>query len=69
MEFLMKSRDEDGSGPSRPERPGARGSVRRAATKPFDLWLKRGLHQMYDDIAKEPVPEDLLKLIKVDKKP
>lgn len=35
--------------------------------KPFDLWLDRGLHQMFDDVAKEPVPEELLKLIEDDK--
>ena len=38
----------------------------KAGTKksePFDLWLKRGLHQIYDDVAKEPIPEELLKLI------
>ncbi len=35
---------------------------------PFDLWLQRGLHQMFDDVAKEPIPEDLLKLIEDDRK-
>ena len=35
--------------------------------QPFDLWLKRGLHQIYDDVAKEPIPEDLLKLIEGDR--
>ncbi len=39
------------------------------ATKPeaFDLWLKRGLHRIYDDVANEPIPEDLLKLIEEDR--
>lgn len=39
------------------------------ATKPeaFDLWLKRGLHKIYDDVANEPVPDDLLKLIEDDR--
>jgi hypothetical protein len=32
----------------------------------FDLWLQRGLHQMFDDVAREPIPEDLLKLIRDD---
>lgn len=32
----------------------------------FDVWLNRGLHQLFDDIANEPVPEDLLKLIQQD---
>ena len=39
-----------------------------AKPEPFDLWLKRGLHQIYDDVAKEPIPEDLLKLIEEDRK-
>ena len=34
---------------------------------PFDLWLQRGLHQLYDDVAKEPVPDDLLRLIEEDR--
>ena len=34
----------------------------------FDLWLKRGLHQIYDDVAREPIPEDLLRLIQEDRK-
>lgn len=33
----------------------------------FDIWLQRGLHQLYDDIAKEPVPDELLKLIEDDR--
>ncbi len=35
---------------------------------PFDLWLQRGLHQMFDDVAKEPIPDELLKLIEDDRK-
>lgn len=35
--------------------------------KAFDLWLKRGLHQMFDNVANEPVPEELLKLIQEDR--
>lgn len=36
-----------------------RGKVDRA----FDNWLKQSLHAMYDEIANEPLPEDLLRLI------
>ena len=32
----------------------------------FDLWLNRGLHQLFDDVANEPVPDELLKLIQQD---
>ena len=40
------------------------------AAKPeaFDLWLKRGLHKIYDDVANEPIPDELLKLIEEDRK-
>jgi hypothetical protein len=34
----------------------------------FDLWLQRGLHQLYDDIASEPIPDELLRLIEEDRK-
>ena len=33
----------------------------------FDLWLKRGLHKIYDDVANEPIPDELLKLIEEDR--
>lgn len=33
----------------------------------FDIWLQRGLHQLYDSVAKEPVPDELLKLIEQDR--
>jgi hypothetical protein len=31
--------------------------------KAFDTWLKQGLHKIFDEVAREPIPEDLLKLI------
>ncbi len=33
----------------------------------FDLWLRRGLHQMYGEVASEPIPDELLKLIEEDR--
>jgi len=33
------------------------------AERPFDMWLQKQLHAMYDDIAGEPLPNDLLKMI------
>jgi hypothetical protein len=33
----------------------------------FDLWLERGLHKLFDDIAQEPIPEALLKIIEQDR--
>jgi hypothetical protein len=34
----------------------------------FDAWLKQGLHKLFDDVAGEPVPEALLKMIEEDSK-
>ncbi len=33
----------------------------------FDVWLQRGLHQLYDDVTREPIPEELMKLIQEDR--
>ncbi len=46
-------------------------SAKRAPPKasrerPFDMWLQKQLHSMYDEIAAEPLPEDLLNLIDKD---
>ncbi|MGG5819664.1 NepR family anti-sigma factor [Falsiroseomonas sp. HW251] len=30
----------------------------------LDLWLRSSLRQAYDDVAAEPVPEELLELLK-----
>lgn len=35
----------------------------RPSERPFDLWLHKQLHAMYDEIASEPLPEDLVNLI------
>jgi len=39
----------------------------KPASVAFDVWLQRGLHQLYDEVAKEPVPDELLKLIEEDR--
>ena len=33
----------------------------------FDLWLRRSLHRLYDGVAQEPVPPELLRLIEADR--
>lgn len=33
------------------------------ADRPFDMWLHKQLHAMYDEITAEPLPDDLLNLI------
>jgi hypothetical protein len=35
--------------------------------KAFEIWLRRGLHQLYDTVAKEPIPENLLRMIDEDR--
>lgn len=39
----------------------------RSSDAAFDVWLNRGLHQLFDDVANEPIPDELLKLIEEDK--
>jgi hypothetical protein len=34
----------------------------------FDVWLQRSLHKLFDDVAKEPIPDELLRLIEEDRK-
>lgn len=34
----------------------------------FDLWLDRGLHKLFDDVANEPLPEEFLRLIEEDRR-
>lgn len=34
----------------------------------FDIWLRRHLHQMFDDVAREPIPQELLDLIGQDRR-
>lgn len=54
--------DKPRSGRGDPPRPRAKASTER----PFDLWLQKQLHAMYDEIAGEPLPSDLLGLIDSD---
>ncbi len=32
------------------------------------MWLQRGLHEIFDKVASEPLPEELLRLIEEDRK-
>jgi hypothetical protein len=59
--FAMTRRKEPAPPP--PETP-----RKRKPEAAFDLWLKRGLHKLYDDVTNEPIPPDLLKLIEEDRK-
>jgi hypothetical protein len=46
--------------PANPAKP-------RKAEAAFDMWLQRGLHQLYDDVTREPLPDNLLRLIEEDR--
>lgn len=41
--------------------------TRRVPDAAFDLWLRRGLHQLYDGVANEAIPPELLRLIEQDR--
>lgn len=45
-----------------------RGTIRsdQGPAEAFDIWLQQGLHKLYDSVAKEPIPDELLKLIEQD---
>ena len=44
----------------------ARAKAKNSGERPFDKWLQKQLHAMYDEIASEPLPNDLLGLIDTD---
>lgn len=57
--------DKDPTRDSGPEKNGA-GRKKAGEERPFDRWLQKQLHAMYDEIASEPLPDDLLELIQRD---
>lgn len=61
---MARGKDTSGAAPLPPGAP-RKGKKTDAA---FDLWLQRGLHKIYDSVAQEPVPDELLKLIEEDRK-
>jgi len=50
----------------RPAEAARKKTMKVPADKPFDMWLHKQLHAMYDEIAAEPLPDDLLSLIERD---
>jgi hypothetical protein len=52
--------------PRRPVLPPPKPS--RSASDAFDLWLKRGLEQLFGKAAREPIPQELLDLTEADRK-
>jgi hypothetical protein len=60
MKHLVMTRPKQPSAMASSQRVQEEGAVPEAA---FDLWLQRSLHQLFDTVAKEPIPEELLRLI------
>ncbi len=46
----------------------ASGRKGRKSEAAFDVWLQKGLHEIYDKVASEPIPDELLRLIEEDRK-
>lgn len=40
------------------------GAQDREGSNPFDIWLSRKLGDMFDQVAQEPLPTELLELVK-----
>ena len=38
-------------------------SVSAPAQRPFDAWLERELRGLFDEVASEPLPSDLLAIV------
>jgi hypothetical protein len=55
---MTKAKPPPGNPPKKP----------RKGEAAFDMWLQRGLHDIYDKVANEPIPEELLRLIEEDRK-
>jgi hypothetical protein len=65
MKHVAMTQRKDRPIPVRPKparRPG------REAGAAFDVWLQRGLHTLFDDVTREPIPEELLRLIEDDRR-
>jgi hypothetical protein len=62
--------DSQGSKPPAAKRSTASSRRRREAepSAAFDIWLDRDLHRMFDKVAAEPIPDELLRLIEADRK-
>jgi hypothetical protein len=48
------------------DREKSKAPPKASSDRPFDMWLQKQLHAMYDEITAEPLPNDLLNLIDKD---
>jgi hypothetical protein len=49
--------------PPAPEAEAGADPSASAGNQAFDIWLHRRLHQLYDSVAAEPIPAELLRMI------
>ena len=59
---------QDEKGPRPPKRGQKASAKPKKGEAAFDLWLDRGLHKLFDDVANEPLPEEFLRLIEEDRR-
>ena len=59
---------QDETGPRAPRRVQKPSAKSRKGEAAFDLWLDRGLHKLFDDVANEPLPEEFLRLLEEDRR-
>lgn len=59
--------NQDVAAPMRSAVPRGRAYHRAVPDAAFDIWLRHGLRTMYDEVAREPIPDDLLRLIEADR--
>lgn len=67
----MDESDDSGKEPEAPvpgDQPPRRARTTQAPGDAFEIWLRRGLHAMFDEVAREPIPEELLRLIEADRR-
>lgn len=53
--------------PKKPPNKSEGGAEDGTTSDAFGIWLNRSLHQLYDDVAQEPIPPELLRLIEEDR--
>lgn len=65
----VMDQDDDAAAEGAPPMPPETGRNRKASVPNagFDAWLRRGLHELFDDVAREPIPPELLRLIERDR--
>lgn len=64
MKHIVMARSKPPPATSSPHRVGESAGAPDAA---FDVWLHRSLHQLFDRVAREPIPEELIRLIEQDR--